>query len=263
MIFAMWTAALVASALVGSFLNVVIYRGPVMWGLVDDQDGTRGNLLGPRSYCPSCKQPIKYYFLIPILGYAALRGKCAACKAPISPRYPLVELAAVAIAGVSILLFGFATPALLSTLLGWTLLVLAVIDLETGYLPDWLTLPLIAFGLAANASSMFVSWQQAIIGSIAGAAAFWALGALWRRWRGVDALGLGDAKLMAALGAWAGATALPAIVFVASVASLVVVFIISRLRGVSVGATDPLPFGPGLCVGGYGVFLLMQAGVAA
>lgn len=185
-----------------------------------------------------------------------LRGRCADCGERISARYPLVELAAALHGLVAAIIFGATPAALLLAFFGWTLLALAVIDFETGYLPDWLTGSLALVGLAANAFSIFAPPLDAVIGAIAGGAVFWAIGAIWRRWRGVDALGLGDAKLLAALGAWMGWTALPIIVLVGSLASLGVV-LLPLIKGAKINTTDAVPFGPGLAFGGYVTFLAM------
>ena len=250
-----------ASAFAGSFLNVVIYRGPALWGLVDTNDQPRGNLISPRSYCPHCRTPIPYWRLMPLISFAILRGRCPDCGGRISSRYPLVELAA-ALHGVSAAITFGATPAaLFAALFGWILLALAVIDFETGYLPDWLTGALALGGLAANAFSIFVPPVDALIGALAGGLAFWTIGALWRRWRGIDALGLGDAKLLAALGLWMGWEALPLIVLVGSVASILVVVLAPLARGEKINATDAVPFGPGLAFGGYAVFLAIQLAI--
>jgi len=244
---------LITGAFVGSFLNVVIHRGPALWGLVDTPDGDRGSLSGPRSYCPVCRTPIRYRDLIPIVSYAALRGRCANCRAAISPRYPVVEALAALHAGAALIVFGPTIAAVFAALFGWLLLALAVIDWETGYLPDWLTGSLALAGLTANALSLFVSPLDATIGASAGLLAFWAIGAFWRKIRGMEALGLGDAKLLGALGAWMGWEALPLIVLAGSLASLAGVAL-SNLRGASVDARDAVPFGPGLAFGGYLVF---------
>ena len=183
-----------------------------------------------------------------------MRGRCAACGNGIPARYPIVECAAALHAVVVAALFGLTATAALAALFGWILLALAVIDWETGYLPDWLTGALALGGLSANAFSLFTPPLDALIGAAAGALVFWAIGAAWRRWRGVEALGLGDAKLLGALGAWMGWEALPIIVLAGSLASLAGVAI-SMLRGSEVGAGDAIPFGPGLAFGGYVVFL--------
>lgn len=246
--------AFAAGALAGSFLNVIIHRGPALWGLVDTPSGKLGNFLGPRSYCPNCRAPIAYWQLIPIFSFIALRGRCAACNSRIPARYPLVELAAALHAVVVLALFGATMTAAFAALFGWILLALAVIDWETGYLPDWLTGALALVGLSANLVSSFTPPVDALIGAAAGVFVFWAIGAAWRRWRGVEALGLGDAKLLGALGAWMGWEALPAIVLAGSLASLAGVAV-SSLRGSAIGAGDAIPFGPGLAFGGYCVFL--------
>ena len=251
-----WIIALTVSLFVGSFLNVVIHRGPVLWGLIDSEK-PRGSLAAPRSYCPACWAPIQRKHLIPLASYIALRGKCAACKASIPIRYPLVEAIAVIIGAVSVLTFGFTPAAALAALFGWALLALGAIDWETGFLPDWLTLPLILLGLSANAVSMFSLIESALIGAVAGFIVFWAIGAVWRQLRGVDALGLGDAKLMAAFGAWLGWQALPNIVLAGSLLTLAGV-LASRFRGETIGATDEVPFGPGLCIAGYCVFIAVH-----
>lgn len=252
-----WVLAFAAGALAGSFLNVIIHRGPALWGLVDAPDGGFGNFLGPRSYCPHCRAPINYVLLVPIVSYVVLRGHCAECGEQIPARYPLVEVAAALHAVIVVALFGLTGMAAFAALFGWVLLALAVIDWETGYLPDWMTGALALGGLSANALSMFSPPIDALIGAAAGVFIFWAIGAAWRRWRSVDALGLGDAKLLGALGAWMGWEALPVIVLAGSLASLAGVGL-SNLRGSSIGASDAIPFGPGLAFGGYIVFLIMQ-----
>ena len=246
--------AFVAGTFAGSFLNVVIHRGPTLWRLVDDPAGARGDFLGPRSYCPHCRAPIPYWRLAPIISYLALRGRCADCGAKIPPRYPLVELAAAIHAVLALLLFGATPAAIFVAAFGWILLALAVIDWETGYLPDWLTGALVVGGLTANAFTTFIPITDALIGAVAGAVVFWAIGVLWLRFRQVEALGLGDAKLLGALGAWMGWEALPLIVLAGSLASLAGVAL-SNLTGSKIGAQDAVPFGPGLAFGGYLVFM--------
>lgn len=257
--FGIWIFAFAAGALAGSFLNVIIHRGPALWGLVDADDSKSGNLLVPRSYCPRCRTPISYLHLIPIVAFAALRGRCAACGDKIAARYPIVECVAALHGVIVVALFDVTAMAAFAALFGWTLLALAVIDWETGYLPDWLTGALALGGVSANAFSLFAPPLDALIGAVAGAFVFWAIGAAWRRWRGVEALGLGDAKLLGALGAWMGWEALPLIVLAGSLASLAGVGL-SRLRGSEIAAGDAIPFGPGLAFGGYVVFLASPFG---
>jgi leader peptidase (prepilin peptidase)/N-methyltransferase len=233
-----------AGAAVGSFLNVVIFRGPAMWGLVDAPP--RGDLVAPRSYCPACKAPLAFWNLVPLASYFLQRGRCAACGAPIAARYPIVEVLGGAGAIIALLAYGWTVSALLAAVFAMALIALAFIDLETGYLPDAITLPLIALGLAVNFFGVFVPPAGAVIGAAAAFIAFWAIGAAYQRLRGRDGLGLGDAKLLAAIGAWTGWTLLPFVIFIA--AALTLAF--AALRGLA-RSDAALPFGPGLCAAGF------------
>lgn len=249
-----WISAIVLGALAGSFLNVVIYRGPSMWGLLEEDAADRGTLLKPRSYCPSCRRPIPAWRLVPIVSYTAQGGRCASCRTRIPLRYPLIEIAGVAVAAVSYGLLGLTLSAILVAVLGWMLLALAAIDWETGYLPDWLTLPLIALGLIANLDGRFASPLDAGIGAAAGYIVFRLLGAAFYRLRKYEGLGQGDAKLLAAIGAWGGWAILPGAALAGSVVTLAGLALFAR----SVGAKTEIPFGPGLCAAG---FTLMIASV--
>lgn len=233
-----------AGLTVGSFLNVVIHRGPVLWGLVDAP--SRGDLVKPRSYCPACKAPLRVANLVPLASYLAQRGKCARCGSPISARYPVVEALGAVVAVWSVMSFGWTPAALAASLFGFSLIALAFIDLETGYLPDAITLPLIGAGLAANAAGLFASFQDALIGAAAGGAVFWGVSALYARIRKREGLGLGDAKLLAAIGAWTGWFGLPAVILIAALGTLAAV---ALRRGVA--ADEAIPFGPGLCAAGF------------
>lgn len=241
--------------LAGSFINVVIHRGPAMWGLVEDEN-RRGDLVGPRSYCPACGAQIKILHLVPIIGFLLTGGKCAACNAPISVRYPVVEIMGAAAGVGAVMLFGPGPAALAAAVFFWSLIALAVIDLETGFLPDAITLPFALAGLAVNAWGLFVPWQGALIGAVVGYAAFWLIAEAFYRLRGVEGLGLGDAKLLAALGAWLGWQALPPIVFIGSIIGLFWALIV-RLTGKKISAHTALPFGPALATGGAVVFVIM------
>lgn len=228
----------------GSFLNVVIHRGPAMWGLVDEPG--RGDLAAPRSYCPACKAPLTLANLVPLASFVAQRGRCTRCRAPISVRYPVVEALGAASALVSVLIFGWTLAALAAAIFALALIALAFIDFETGYLPDAITLPLTAAGLAANAAALFTPFRDALIGAVAGYLAFWSVSAVYARLRKREGLGLGDAKLLAAIGAWTGWIALPPVIFVAALGTLAVM----AMRG-SLRTGDAAPFGPGLCIAGF------------
>lgn len=238
----------------GSFLNVVIHRGPALWGLVDDENGARGALWAPRSYCPACKSPISVFDLAPLLSYAMLRGKCRACGGAISPRYPLVELAGAVAAIASLVIFGLSASALFAAAYLWALIALAAVDAETGFLPDAMTLPLIALGLIANLGDRFAPLEAAVIGAVAGYGVFWIVAAAYRLVRRREGLGGGDAKLLAAIGAWSGWTALAPAVLVGAIAALAGILGLMIL-GRKIGPETPVPFGPSLCLGGAIVFL--------
>ncbi|MEQ8179199.1 MAG: A24 family peptidase [Amphiplicatus sp.] len=254
-IFSEWvffaTAALVG-LLIGGFLNVVIYRGPAMWGLVGEDKRARGDLIAPRSYCPNCKTPIARAHLAPLVGYLVVRGQCASCGAQIPIRYPLVELLGAGAALGACLLFGFTLSALFAAIFFWCLIALAVIDFETGYLPDAIVLPLIAAGLIVNIGDRFVFFADAAIGAVAGYLVFTLIRLAYAAARGREGLGQGDAKLLAAIGAWVGWQGLPAAIFIAAAGSLVIIMAV-RLGGRRFQAGTALPFGPGLCFGAAAV----------
>lgn len=244
--------SIILGLLAGSFLNVVIHRGPSMWRLVDDQN-RRGNLIGPRSYCPACGVQIKTIHLIPLAGFLLTGGKCAACNAPISRRYPIVELLGAVAGFGAYALFGPSLAAIAAAFFFWALIALAVIDFETGFLPDAITLPLAIAGLIVNFWGMFAGWQDALIGAVVGFVVFWLISEAFYRLRGIEGLGLGDAKLLAALGAWLGWQALPAIVFVGSLIGFCLVLVM-RLSGKEISRETAIPFGPALAISGAAVF---------
>lgn len=244
-----------AGLLAGSFLNVVIWRGPALLGLVDGERGSRGTLIGPRSQCPACRAPLAPADLVPILSYVRLRGRCRTCKAPIPARYPLVEaLAALACLG-SVAIFGVAIEAAAASAFLLGLIALAAIDIETGYLPDMMTVPLIALGLAANGFGLFADFSSALLGAGGGYAAFWTLSFVYKQIRRRDGLGLGDAALFAAIGAWSGWTALAPTAFIAALLALSYPVARALLRKRRLDASEALAFGPYLCGAGALVFL--------
>lgn len=242
-----FVTAAMTGAVLGSFLNVVIHRGPVMWRLVDASP--RGNLAFPRSYCPSCEAPIRTAHLIPLLSYLMLRGRCAACQAPIPIRYPVVEVFGASAALASAVVFGFTIAGVLGFLFLLTLTALAFIDAETGYLPDMLTLPLIALGLGANAFSLFTPIVNASLGAVIGYAVFRLIDIVFLRLRGVEGLGQGDAKLLAAIGAWLGWAALPTVVFLAALIALLGV-LVQSISGAKIARDTAIAFGPALAAAG-------------
>ncbi len=238
-----WVWPLLASPFVGSFLGVLIARLP---------DG-RPVLLG-RSQCDHCGAPVPAHDLLPLLSYAVLRGVCRRCAAPIHPFHWRVELAALAVP-VSALAAGWAGPALWAACgLGWTLLALAWIDCNGMILPDGLTLPLIPAGLLATWWLDPGGLPDHALAAALGYTAFRAIALLYRRLRGRDGLGEGDAKLLAALGAWVGLGGLPPVLLAAALAGLGWALLL-RLRGTALSLTTALPFGPFLALAGWAVML--------
>lgn len=249
-----YSLAGIFGAIIGSFLNVVIHRAPALWGLIDPEDAPRGNLATPRSYCPSCRATLRFWQIIPILSYIGLQGRCAKCRVKIPPRYLLVELTGAAAAVMSLAVFGFTFAAFFASFFFFALITLAAIDWETGYLPDAITLPLIGAGLIAAAVGHFTPFPDAMIGAAAGYGALWAVAAGYERWRGRAGLGMGDAKLLAALGAWCGWAALPLIVFGAALIALGAVGLM-RLRGADINNDTAIPFGPALALSGAAMLI--------
>lgn len=245
---------------IGSFLNVVVYRLPKMleqgWrrearGYLNlpDADETPLSLSRPASCCPSCNAAIKPWHNIPLFGWLWLRGRCAACAKPISIRYPLVELAAALLGAVCVWRFGWGWPLVGALGLSWTLLTLALIDLDTQLLPDSLTLPLLWAGLLFALGNVYVPLPAAVVGAIAGYLSLWTVFQLFRLLTGKEGMGYGDFKLLGALGAWLGWTALPAVILLSSVVGAVVGvgLILFRRHNSQV----PIPFGPYLAAAGW------------
>ncbi|NHK29067.1 prepilin peptidase [Parvularcula flava] len=247
---------------IGSFLNVVISRGPVLWGLAHSAHTERLGFATPRSQCASCHTPLKSWHLIPVFSWLVLRGRCAYCRERISIRYPLVELAVGVLAVALVRMNGWYPETLFLFVAACLIVALGVIDLETGYLPDMLTLPLIALGLIGGLISEwfwgFVPFFDALIGAIVGYGVFWLIRFIYLKMRGIEGLGLGDAKMLAGLGAVAGWMSLPLVVLAASLAGLVFVGIM-HLRGKVVGAQTAIRFGPFLAIGGLLILLSLTA----
>jgi len=252
-------AAAVIGLCVGSFVNVVIHRLPRMLerGWAEECAELRGetppalpryDLVLPRSACPGCGHQITAVENIPIVSWLALRGKCSACGAPISSRYPLVELLGGVLAAAAIWRFGATWTGLAACGLLWTLLALTFIDFDTMYLPDNLTLPLMWAGLAANLWGLFVPLPEAVIGAMAGYLSLWAVYWLFKLIRGKEGMGYGDFKLLAALGAWLGWKLLPLIVLLSSAVGAAIGLALIAFRGRD--HTVPLPFGPYLAIAG-------------
>jgi len=233
-----WVPPLLAAPFIGSFLGVLIQRLP------------EGRPIGlARSQCDSCGHTLAAVDLVPYLSFAALRGRCRTCGAAIGWFAPAVELAALGVAAWTAL----AVPPAgvwLSCLLGWTLLACAWTDLRTMLLPDLLTLPLLVLGLGATAVLDMDALLDHVLATALGYLSLFALAAGYRRLRGRDGLGLGDAKLLAALGAWLGLEALPVALLMAACLGLLAA-LVARLAGYTVTARTRLPFGPFLALAGW------------
>lgn len=245
---------------VGSFLNVVIARLPRMldadWRAsardileLPPQDTPRFDLAWPGSACPNCQARIRAWQNIPVVSFVLQRGRCAACHAPISWQYPLVEIAAAALALACVWQFGLGTACALAIILSWALLTLAVIDWRTQLLPDNITLPLLWLGLLTSISGIITDPVSAIVGAAAGYLVLWFIYQLFRLLTGKRGMGYGDFKLLAALGAWLGWQQLPVIVVIAATSGAIIGLLLiasGRLQ-----RDRPMPFGPFLALAGW------------
>jgi leader peptidase (prepilin peptidase)/N-methyltransferase len=270
---------LLLGLLVGSFLNVVIYRLPVMlereWRaqcaeLTQAAAGAsaaavlaaapapaaRFNLIVPRSACPKCQAPITALQNIPVVSYLFLRGRCARCGTPISARYPLIEALTGVLSALVAWKFGYGLPALAALVLTWYLIGLTFIDVDTQLLPDSMTLPLVWLGLATSAllptnyqGTLPVSLHDSVIGAMAGYLSLWSIYHLFKLLTGKEGMGYGDFKLLAAIGAFLGwRMLLPTVLGAAAVGAVIGIVILS-VKGKGRGV--PIAFGPFLSASGW------------
>ncbi len=247
---------------IGSFLNVVVHRLPIMlkqeWQsearlLLDvqvpgKQESKRYNLVTPRSACPACGQPISAIHNIPLISYLLLKGRCASCQARIALRYPLLELVTGVATVTVISVLGPTIQGMLACLLTYSLIALSQIDFETKLLPDDITLPILWLGLMANVYDTFTGLESAVIGAVLGYLALWTVYQGFRIITSKEGMGFGDFKLLALLGAWLGWQALPFIILMSSVIGTLVgvtLILLGRDRN------DAIPFGPYLAVAGW------------
>ena len=245
--------------LIGSFLNVVVHRLPIMAqreleNYIAHEAGKelphqeRFNLMTPRSRCPHCGHGITALENIPVVSWLVLRGKCSACKAPIPARYPIVELATGALSALVIWHLGSDWAGMAALVFTWLLVAMTLIDYDTKTLPDDLTYPLLWLGLLVNLNGTFVPLRDAVIGAMAGYLALWSVYWLFKLVTGKEGMGYGDFKLLAALGAWLGWAMLPTIVILSSLVGAVVgIGLIVFARR---GRDNPIPFGPYLAAAG-------------
>ena len=249
---------------VGSFLNVVVYRLPLMmengWRAEcrefleleaepTDQDKEPFNLVVPRSACPSCKKQISAWQNIPVISWLLLRGKCGNCKNPISVQYPLVELLTGVMSLAVAMKFGATLETVFALIFTWSLISLALIDFHTTLLPDSITLPLMWLGLVISLSPIFVDAHQAIIGAAAGYMILWIVFQAFKLLTGKEGMGFGDFKLLAALGAWLGWMKLPLIILLSSLTGAVIG--IMMMVAFKHKRDKAIPFGPYLAIAGW------------
>ncbi|MBF6647218.1 A24 family peptidase [Methylobacter sp. BlB1] len=249
--------------MVGSFLNVVIYRLPIMmqrnWKkdcmeyLELSQEETPAtepfNLAFPLSHCPNCNTPIKPHQNIPVISYLFLKGRCAQCRTPISLRYPIIEAFTAAASVIVAWHFGYTPQTAFALVLTWSLIALSGIDIDHHLLPDSITLPALWLGLFLSLFALFTDAHASIIGAIAGYLALWTVYHLFKLVTGKEGMGYGDFKLLALFGAWLGWQSLPVIILlsslVGSVIGITMVVLVNRDHRI------PIPFGPYLAMAGW------------
>lgn len=267
----LFTAVIFAFALViGSFLNVVVYRLPLMmereWreqcSELEKMEPASSlptgpfNLIVPSSHCPACGANVRVWQNIPVISYLLLRGQCANCKHSISARYPLVELLTAVLAALCAWRFGIGWEALMAVGLTFALVPISMIDAETQLIPDSIVLPLLWVGLGMSlfhpvvgSDTLFIAPRDAIVGAMAGYLSLWSVYKLFKIITGKEGMGYGDFKLLAALGAWLGWQQLPMIILMSAVVGAIVGISLMVIRNHDRGT--PIPFGPYLAAAGW------------
>lgn len=261
-------AVFIVSLCIGSFLNVVIYRLPVMmkrqWRTEcetylaqnPNQDyppkDQAFNLYKPNSTCPKCQHKIRAWENIPVISYLFLRGKCSQCKSPISLRYPLVEFTTALLSLLPLLIWGPSIQAYCAIGLTWVLVALTMIDIDEQLLPDSMTLPLLWVGLIINSFGVYCSLNDALWGAAAGYMSLWSVYWSFKLLTGKDGMGFGDFKLLAALGAWMGWQALPLIILGSSLVGAIIGIAMMMFQGKN--RQLQIPFGPYLAIAGLITF---------
>lgn len=255
----MYLTIAVLSLCIGSLLNVVIYRLPIMmqedWKqqcfellAVKSEEAVKINLFLPRSFCPNCKTLIKAWQNIPVLSYLFLRGRCHHCKTPISLRYPLIEVLTLLLSGYASWHFGLTAKLPFALIAIWLLIALIFIDLDHQLLPDSLTLSLLWIGLIANTYGLFSPLSVAVLSAVGAYLSLWIFIKLFYLITGKIGMGHGDFKLFAAFGAWFGWQFLPLVLLFSSITGAIIGIIYLRINHKSPDTT--IPFGPFLCISG-------------
>jgi len=261
----LYTCTIILGLLIGSFLNVVIFRLPKMleqdWkqqcAVLLEQDQLekefakeeKVTLSKPNSTCPKCQHKIKPWENIPVLSFLFLGGKCSQCKNKISIRYPLVEVATSILSLVVIMTFGATYAGLAALFFTWTLVALTMIDADTQLLPDNMTLPLLWAGLILNSFNLFTTLEASLWGAVFGYLSLWFVYQLFKQITGKEGMGYGDFKLLGALGAWLGWQQLPIIILLSSVVGAVIGISLILIKGRD--KNIPIPFGPYLAIAGW------------
>ena len=263
------TSLAIFALLIGSFLNVVIHRLPIMldreWrkqsqellatpSIIPDNNSLpeKYNIVVPRSACPQCGRQITATQNIPVISWLILKGKCANCKSPISPRYPIVEACTALLSIVVALKFGFTLQTAPALVLTWCLIVLSLIDFDHQILPDQITIPLMWTGLLISAVDehiLGISIRDSVVGATAGYLSLWLVYHVYKLFTGKEGMGYGDFKLLAALGAWMGWKMLPVIILFSSFTGAVIGITLILFRGRD--HNIPIPFGPYLAAAGW------------
>ena len=246
--------------IIGSFLNVVIYRLPRMlyqdwqmpYGKLNtdiSQVSMNYNLAVPRSHCPNCNHQLSWWENIPLLSYILLKGQCSDCKKAISLRYPFVEFISMTLSVYLVWHYGVSLQLCGALIFSWILLTLTLIDLNEKILPDILTISLLWVGLIFNINGLFIDVKSAITGAITGYLFLWIIAVLFQKITGKEGLGLGDCKLLAAIGEWLGWQALPFVILFASLMGSIIGISLILLK--KINRNTPIPFGPFLALAGW------------
>lgn len=246
--------------LVGSFLNVVVHRLPIIlqqaWQTecrvllkLPEEKSEKFNLLLPRSHCPHCKHPLRIIDNIPVISYFLSKGKCAHCQHKINIRYPILETLSAVLSIVVAVQFGINWQLIAGLIFTWGLLSLTFIDLEHELLPDVITLPLLWLGLLLNLFNVFTDIHSAVIGAVSGYISLWLVAWIFQRITGKVGMGHGDFKLFALIGAWTGWQLLPFIILISSVLGSIIGIILILLK--KQDRQTPIPFGPYLILAGW------------
>ena len=254
-----YSSFFILGLLIGSFLNVVIYRLPLMleaeWTTqcrkllqLKDDETRPFNLSLPRSHCPHCKANIPGWRNIPVISYLLQGGKCHQCEAGISPRYPLIELITALLSLFLAWHYGPSPQLIPALFFSWALIGLFVIDLQHQLLPDQITLPLLWTGLLFNLQDLFSSLEMAVLGAVVGYLSLWLIYHAYRLLRGKHGFGYGDFKLLAAIGAWTGWPGIPLVILLSSLSGAIVGILLILFAKHQYD--KPIPFGPYLAIAG-------------